>query len=169
MSDSQNPELIDLQHNLNLTPDNLNTGNWWVVLDATDSPSVPLLMEYSDVTIRCLYKGDAAETMADIAPYLVKFDAFMFYWIKDNIWNEPWGIVFQSDAEMEDLHRHLRKFLMVQDEQGKAMWFRYYDPRVLPTFLKTCAFNELEKFFGPIQKFWCKQDSQDQFTSIARI
>jgi hypothetical protein len=135
----------------------LDKDGWWVILDATDSPNVPLLTQYSEVEIMCLYKGEAAESMADIAPYLVKLDVFMYHWIKDNIWQEPWGIAFQSSASIEDLHRHLRKFLMVRDEAGKLMWFRYYDPRVLPTFLESCTEDELKKFCGPIHTYWCQQ------------
>jgi hypothetical protein len=45
----------------------------------------------------------------------------------------------------------LRHFLIVHTSDGKAYYFRYYDPRVLRPYLPTCTAGELTEFFGPIQ------------------
>ena len=38
----------------------------------------------------------------------------------------------------------------MRDPQGRTLLFRYYDPRVLRTYLPTCRADELEQIFGPI-------------------
>jgi hypothetical protein len=42
---------------------------------------------------------------------------------------------------------------MVQLPDGKQWFFRYYDPRVLKTYLLVCELWELQKLFGPIRAF----------------
>jgi hypothetical protein len=56
------------------------------------------------------------------------------------------------------LYKHLRKFLIVQSEEGKEMYFRYYDPRVLRVFLPTCEPAQLKEFFGPIEAFLAENE-----------
>jgi len=40
---------------------------------------------------------------------------------------------------------------MVHDEAGKPLYFRFYDPRVLRTYLPTCNASELAQIFGPVE------------------
>ena len=141
-----------------LTEAMVEQGGYWAILDATDTPVIPPLMEYDEVNIRCLYQGEAEQKFAHIAPYLVELDANMLTWLREHIWEEPWGIAFQSKADMETIRYHFRKFIIVRDEAGKLMYFRFYDPRVLPTFLKGCSEDELKQIYGPVNRFLCKED-----------
>jgi hypothetical protein len=68
-------------------------------------------------------------------------------------WGESWGIYVVSGAQLSDLQRHFRRFLRVQDESGKTLIFRYYDPRVLRPYLPTCTPAELQTVFGPVTRF----------------
>jgi hypothetical protein len=52
--------------------------------------------------------------------------------------------------ELDAVRRHLRGFLIVHDPDGKPLYFRYYDPRVLRVFLSTCNAAELQEMFGPL-------------------
>ena len=144
---------IKIKEDVTLTDEELDTGGYWVILDSADSPLIPTLTEYESVEIRCLYQGEAEKKFATIAPYMARLDSFLMNWIRDNIWEEPWGIIIKSDADLETLRRHFRKFIMVQDEAGKLMYFRFYDPRVLPTFLESCTPEEVLKFLGPVETF----------------
>ena len=42
---------------------------------------------------------------------------------------------------------------MVYDEDGKPLYFRYYDPRVLRAFLPTCNADDLKVLFGPVDDY----------------
>ena len=59
-----------------------------------------------------------------------------------------------TKASFEDVRKHLRHFLMVTTEDGREVYFRFYDPRVLRVFLPTCTPDEVKQFFGPIRSFW---------------
>ena len=45
---------------------------------------------------------------------------------------------------------------MVYDPQGKPLYFRYYDPRVLRIYLPTCKESELKTVFGPVNSFYAE-------------
>jgi hypothetical protein len=74
-------------------------------------------------------------------------------WVVEHGAGNSWGIVLQSDKEAEVIYRHLRKFLIVTTEEGKELYFRFYDPRVLRVFLPTCDTEQLLEFFGPVEAF----------------
>ena len=47
---------------------------------------------------------------------------------------------------------------MVLTEDGKTLYFRFYDPRVLRMFLPTCAPEQLAEFFGPVESFYVEDE-----------
>lgn len=126
----------------------------YAVLDACDAPAVPpkvaVLGEHRAVS---LYRGDAAEQLADIAPYLVTVDEDVLDWILTTLWGDAWGILIQSTASIAELRTHLRKFLIATAPNGEELYFRFYDPRVLPAYLDTCTPQEVADMYGPITSF----------------
>ena len=76
---------------------------------------------------------------------------------------EAWGdnccIFFTSKASFEDLFSHFQKFNRVYLEGDDVVLFRFYDPRVLRTYLPTCNRIEIETFFGKVGSFFA--ESQD--------
>ncbi len=103
----------------------------------------------------CLYRGELAPDLAEAAPYLVQLksrDPFT-EWVLREGWGNHWGILAVTLADMRMMRRHFRRFLMVKDPDGKQIYFRYYDPRVLRVFLPTCNAAETETLFGPISSY----------------
>lgn len=109
-----------------------------------------------DIEYDSLYRGRSEEVLADLAPYIIGFEsaekAFL-PWLLENSMGNSWGIFVVSTHELKVIWRHLRTFLIVEDEDGKELYFRFYDPRVLRVFLPTCDSEQLKEFFGPIEKF----------------
>ena len=103
----------------------------------------------------CLYAGKLPFALQRAAPYLVELSKdgpFLSYLIEQG-WGNSWGIYLRSDRGMMEVRRHLRHFLRVQDESGRRLIFRWYDPRVLRVYLPTCYPEEIRTFFGPIEMF----------------
>lgn len=111
-----------------------------------------------------LYKGKSEQTLAEVAPYLFACDwsSPLAHWILNEGWTLAHGYFIQSTVSFEELHKHLRKFLIVQDEKGKQLYFRFYDPRVLRIFLPTCDNVQISEFFGPVKHFIVEGDSKDE-------
>jgi hypothetical protein len=127
----------------------------FAVLDAA-SNDVLLDMLYADNGPRfeCLLTGDLPPDMAHLAPYLAALkqgDGFA-NWAQGG-WGQHWGIFLTSNLELPEVWRHLRTLTQVYDPEGKPLYFRFYDPRVLRVFLPTCDASQIEQFFGPVERF----------------
>jgi hypothetical protein len=139
------------------------TGTLWAILDACDAPEVPpKVHQLGSTKAVSLYKGQAGVAYSGIAPYLVSVDEALLAWIGQTLWTTPWGIFAQADGDLERLRTHFRKFLLVEDSKARRMYFRFYDPRVLQTFLRTCNDAELNEFFGPIRQILLVHGGEDQ-------
>jgi hypothetical protein len=129
-------------------------GFLFALLDSTDQILVPykakLLGPSKAIS---LFSGTAKEQYWAIAPYLFQVDAEILEWLVAELWKEPWGIFALSKSNFEELRLHFKKFLLVQLPDGKVWFFRYYDPRILKTYLPVCQPWELQKFFGPVRAF----------------
>lgn len=135
-------------------------GLLYAILDACDAPSVIGKVRELKSTSLCLYREPADKSLLSIAPYLAAVDESLFDWIINTIWQEPWGIFALSKSELRVVGRHFRKFLTVKSPEGEPWYFRYYDPRVIATFLPSCSASELDEFFGPVAAY-AFTDGQD--------
>jgi len=122
-----------------------------------DGASVPKLLEHlapHASEYECLYRGELKPDLAAAAPYLVslKPDSELTEWILQG-WGKHWGVFVLSQAELPVLRRHFRTFLVVHTSEGKPLYFRYYDPRVLRVHLPTCNAEELNQMFGPVDAY----------------
>lgn len=104
---------------------------------------------------RCLYKGESKTRLGSSAPWLFVLDEYSDFtdWLSENAAGNSWGVIIISQSSMEEVRRHLRKFLIVQRENGKELYFRFYDPRVLRVFLLSCDTEQLQEFFGLVEAF----------------
>jgi hypothetical protein len=120
------------------------------------------IFEYN-VDVSCLYIGESAENLADYAPYLINLtdDLQALDWLLNKCYGDNWGIFIYTKISFEKIYKHFRKFLIVQTEEGKELYFRFYDPRVLRVFLPTCDSEQLKEFFGPIDYFLVESENPD--------
>ena len=128
-------------------------GRLYAIVDATDTPAVPPRADAAGADAVSLYRGSAEEELFAIAPFLFKVDSDILEWITGDLWSGPWGIFALSDAPLDELRFHFRRFLTVESPEGERWYFRFYDPRVLPAYLATCTPAEIATFFGPVRGF----------------
>jgi len=130
--------------------------NIWMILDGARSIEIFRMLLACHLEYSCLYSGTLTSELEMAAPYLVQLD----HGYKDThqfiqrAWGNSWGVFLRSDTSLKKLRHHLRELLIVRDERGNRLVFRYYDPRVLRVYLPTCTTNELKAFLGPVQAFW---------------
>jgi hypothetical protein len=127
----------------------------FTILDGASVPGLPASLASHNPEQICLYRGELEPDMAEVAPYLafLERDAPFTDWVIGNGWGQHWGIFGATHADLKELRKHFRKFLMVYNEKGKTLYFRYYDPRVLRVYLPTCNEKELKQVFGPVHTF----------------
>ncbi|WP_376096861.1 DUF4123 domain-containing protein [Roseomonas sp. CCTCC AB2023176] len=85
-------------------------------------------------------------------------DGFLDWWRSAGL-GQAWGIVAAARADMPAFRRHLKKLLRAQLPDGRVVYFRFYDPRVLRTFLPLADARQLGRVFGPIERFFIESES----------
>lgn len=130
----------------------------YAVLDAARDDKVLASLLHADTNFRSLYEGWQAQSLADVAPYLVALplDGPYLDRLLEEGFGRAWGVFLSSDLPFDEIRRHLRQHLRVTDEDGRHLLFRWYDPRVLRAYLPTCTPYEAQVFFGPIERMFCE-------------
>ena len=130
----------------------------YAVLDGASVPDLPVkLYELQAVNV-CLYRGELPDDLVYVAPYLVHLARGTLFtdWLLTECWGKHWGIFAQSPLSLTGMRKHFRLLLTVDDENGKPLLFRYYDPRVLLPFLMTCRAEELEIVFADVRYYFAE-------------
>jgi hypothetical protein len=132
----------------------------FAVLDGASVPGLLGQLHKHKPQSVCLYRGELKPDMQQMAPYLVQLEPGSEFtqWVLQNGWGKHWGVFATTGGDLFTMRQHFRKFLRVYDEKAKPMLFRYYDPRVLRTYLPTCNPGELADFFGPVKAFVMEGD-----------
>lgn len=128
------------------------------VFDSARDMRILELLRESAEEVRSLYEGMAGEAMADAAPYIVSFPVregpSLLSRLVQEGWGQSWGIYLTSGRPLAEVRRHLRRFLIVKnDDSEERLYFRYYDPRVLRVFFPTCSARQRAELFGEVSRF----------------
>jgi len=127
----------------------------FAVLDGASAPDLVKNLYAHEPEYCCLYRGELPPDVATVAPYLVRLESGneCTDLVLGEGWGAHWGIFLSSTANLRALRDHFREFHAVELPDQRTVLFRYYDPRVLRSFLPACNAAELAAFFGPIQSF----------------
>jgi hypothetical protein len=140
------------------------------VLDGSKGARVTELLHEGVEPYRSLYDGAQGDALAEVAPYLVRFVAGsgLLERVVTEGWGRRWGIFLVSRRPFDEVRRHLRRFLMVEDDEtGEKVYFRFYDPATLRIFVPTCTTRQAAQLFGEgeIERFLV----EDEASALARF
>lgn len=168
------PELKDLLFG---PLDKVTTLRTYFIADATLRKNITGIFDLDtvDVSVKCLFKGNAAEEMKEIAPYLIdmtlpdgawenhdKVPAFHKDFFTRH-WGQNTGIFIRTTALMSEVWGHFRRFTQVQVEEDRRwVYFRFWDPKVA-----TYYFPSVRHSRKYVQKFFLKNDGGRRFQIIA--
>ena len=108
----------------------------YAILDAAKVIGLIEMLETSGLDHTCLFKGEAAQELRDVAPYLVRLEEANAFTRKlftkgDAGWqmwdNEP-GIYLRSTQDFQSVWKHFRKFVKVKDYTGRWLYVRFWEP-----------------------------------------
>jgi uncharacterized protein DUF4123/FHA domain-containing protein len=137
------------------------------VFDAARSDRIRELKGGSEERCRSLYDGPQADALAEAAPYLIELprvSRLLELLVREG-WTQRWGIYLTSDLPFDKVRRHLRRFLLVEDEETtEKVYFRFYDPATLRLFLPTCTPRQESTFFGEIGRFYAEGEAGEVLT-----
>ncbi|WP_332852285.1 DUF4123 domain-containing protein [Duganella sp. S19_KUP01_CR8] len=149
----------------------LEGGHVHWLLDGARDPDIVHLVRASGLEHTCLFSGDIHPRLQAAAPYLVHLPpgSPAAAALLKRGWGNAWGIftIAKADITLAEQRLHLKKFLRVQTEDGKLLAFRYYDPRVLNTYLPTCTSEEFRTFLGPLARLVAESDGGNKAREFA--
>lgn len=132
-------------------------GNLLAVIDAARSPIIyPLLQQCAGEHGSLLTLEGQPGDLKAYAPYVARLlsPSPLLEQLVLQGWNDHWCVYLSTALELEPLRIQLKKFLLVKLDDGREVFFRFYDPRVLRTFLPACTPHEAKRFFGEIGGFY---------------
>ena len=134
--------------------------NVFAVLDGASAPGLLDKLYGLAPDFCCLFRGEIGADLAEVAPYLVQLDPGSEFtsWVIRQGWGNHYGIFAAASSDFRAMRRHFRSFLIVYDEIGTPLRFRYYDPRVLRLFLPACDPAESATIFGPVTSYLLEDD-----------
>jgi hypothetical protein len=135
----------------------------FAILDAARDSKVSEWLRTCGQECQSLYAGARGQELADCAPYLVLLppDSRALATLVRTSWGKGWGIFLTSSASFKEIRRHFRRLLIVQTEDKRKLYFRFYDPLVLNRFLPSCVSTELSQMFGPVSAYWTEDGCAD--------
>jgi hypothetical protein len=141
----------------------------FAILDAARAPNTPYKLLENRARYCCLFPPAPEESLEDVAPYLLEIEsgAPILDWMAGEGWGDSWGIYFTAEADLRTVVEHFQGLTIVQDQSGRRMYFRFYDPRVFRVYLPTCTLPEARAIFGPVNAFYL--EPSDKLTHILRF
>lgn len=143
-------------------------GQLFAILDAARTDEVLAKLAKAEVQYESLFRGREEEPLFEVSPFLVvcKEETELFKWLTTEGWGQSVGIFLTSSDSFKNLFTHFQRFLMVKEEGGDEMYFRFYDPRVLRVYLPTCTAQELNLFFGNVSRFMMESEDGKSILSF---
>lgn len=123
------------------------------ILDPCDDEALQSLVAQPELKAESLFSGQVATDFAAVSPYLIQLDNRTFQYILSQSAGTNWGVLVSASVGFSDIRQHLRKYLQVTLPTGDPAYFRFYDPGVLSTYLRSLTNSEAHQFFGPIRRF----------------
>lgn len=141
---------------LNILLDFAEELSLYMIVDASADERIYKKIKNSNRSYSCLFDGEKTpEAIKCVAPFLLKIkqhDDFT-HWCFNNGLDRHWMILFTAHiTPLPQLRRQFKR-LAFANIMGKLLYFRYYDPRVMPGYLKSCCDEKRKYFYKDIRSF----------------
>lgn len=134
----------------------------YAILDGARDARITPMVRASRLPHDCLYYEPLSDALRAAAPHIIELttDADFTRQLLQQGWGQSWGVflITHAPATLATVRHNCRKLTLVQDPSGQRLLFRYYDPRVLRTYLPTCTLAEIQTVFGPVKQMIMEGD-----------
>ncbi|WP_179381730.1 DUF4123 domain-containing protein [Jannaschia marina] len=147
----------------------------YAVLDAARVPGLPEMLDGSGLDHACLFQGQAASELRDVAPWLVRLEEshgltralFTRGDGPNHLWDKEPGIFLRSQEALDAVRKHLRKFTKVRDEDGRWYYARFWEPRWCAWSIQTLdGTQDGTRFLKPVARVVALDPRLSQATVI---
>lgn len=143
----------------------------YLLIDAACSPDIHVTLDAFPEHARCLFDGEVGGDLAEVGPWLAELRPYgdLWDWFVDECWGRNRGVIIHSRLEFHRLKAHLKKFLMVEREDGEKNFFKYYRPRHLNTFLPLFDLGQRQKFMRGIDAWFTETPEDRRAVLVSRM
>lgn len=143
----------------------------FALLDAARDRGVTAALKRGGERYASLFSGEHGGPLATHAPYLVELPpgSRLTGTLVTEAWGRSWGIFFTSDAPFEEVVASLQHLLFVHDDEGRQLYFRFYDPRVLRAFLPLTTVTQARLLFDVARTFIMEAEAPRTALVFGRI
>lgn len=124
----------------------------YAVLDGAAVRKLPDMFEKHGAPHGCLFRGETEPAILVRAPWLVQLTpgSPVLEWLIHEGWGRNWGIyaLVPPGTPFPDVLGHFRQFVQVALPDGRIVFFRFHDPRILRLFLPTCDNGQNAELFA---------------------
>lgn len=135
-------------------------GPLYLLVDTASAEGLAAQVRALDAPWASLYRGTAEENLEEVAPYLV--DVSHHPEDAEALLIPAWGkrqvALLRPTLGFDQVRRHFRRFLFVEDPLGRKVYFRFSDPVVLQRFLLASTPEEAELFLREIEELMLESD-----------
>lgn len=139
----------------------------YAVIDAAACPGLPERLASSGLRHNNLFKGEAAESLADVSPYLVEFSGHESFlrrlfstrrteadWI--NLYDLDACLFLRSTADFDSIRSHFRRYTKFRDETGRWMFLRFWSSHFRAYLCSTDLRALPRGFLSPFSAVLCR-------------
>jgi hypothetical protein len=127
----------------------------YAVLDPARAPEIYPVMRALAPDNQCLF-GNLAPEVSQVSPHVMALPegGKLLTWWRAAGRGQAWGIACRTAIGLDGLRVHLKKFTRARLPDSSLVLFRFWDPRVLSTYLQVASPAERARFFGPINAIY---------------
>jgi hypothetical protein len=128
----------------------------YAMIDGARVPKLWVTLQELEIEHVPLFRESPTEDIIHVTPFLVRVDpaGLMPVWFTMEQIALEAALFLTAEAGLQELLTHFRRYLLIRDTAGKSVYFRFYDARVLPTFLDAATPAEARGFFGAARQFF---------------
>lgn len=130
------------------------SARWFALVDTAQDPALIDLVRACRNHV-CLISGELDPVLAAALPWLVEIDPrepLVQAWRSEGE-GRNWGYLMQSAMELQYVKLHFKKFLNAMLPDGTAVLFRFYDPRVFRTYIRSATPEEQTPWFRGVHRY----------------
>ncbi len=136
----------------------------YALLDGARDDAILPLVRAAGVEPIPLLRDTKADDLADYGAQLVALSGQPG--LIDHLvhcgWGLSWGMYLASPAPTVELVSHLRGYCWTDAPDGRQLYFRFYDPRVLRTALPAMSPAGRDAFLGPLKALWMEASASTE-------
>ena len=138
---------------------NIQNYTTFVIADGAIDKEVDVNLEIYRPEHRTLYPEIYSKEVGYAQPFLINLESSTEFkkWFLEKGYGNSRGVFVLSTLDIDTLANNIKNFTIGHMKEGdKETFFRFYDPKIFPTFLRMLSANQVEQVFAGDNYWLCE-------------